>query len=228
MAGTSPAMTALECFGRLPAPLLLVTDRRQAARPLAEILEAAFAAGCRFASIRENDLSEPAQVALAQELSPIAERHGATLVLHGRPEVARAAGLAGVHLRGGSDARPARDLFGPTGLIGVSVHAPAEAARLDPDLVAWAVAGPAFATASKPGYGPPLGPAGVGAVAAVAAVPVLAIGGVTAAAVPDLVAAGAAGVAVMGAVMRAADPGGEIRSLLAALAAAAAPQPRPR
>ncbi|WP_170145759.1 thiamine phosphate synthase [Rhodoplanes elegans] len=228
MAGTSPAMTALKSPDRLPARLLLVTDRRQAVRPLAEILQAAFAAGCRFASIREKDLSEPAQVVLTKELLPIAERHGAILVLHGRPEVARAAGLTGVHLRGGSDPRPARDLFGPVGLIGVSVHAPAEAGRLDPDLVAWAIAGPAFATASKPGYGPALGPAGVGAIAAACPVPVLAIGGVTAEAIPDLLAAGAAGVAVMGAVMRAGDPGAEIESLLAALAAAAPAQPRPR
>lgn len=228
MAGRGPAVTALGSPGGLPAPLLLVTDRRQAVRPLVAILEAAFAAGCRFASIREKDLSEPAQVDLAKQLSSIAERHGATLVLHGRPEVARAAGLAGVHLRGGSDPRPARDLFGPLGLIGASVHAPAEAARLDPDLVAWAIAGPAFATASKPGYGPALGQPGIGAIAAAAPVPVLAIGGVTAKTIPDLVAAGTAGVAVMGGVMRAADPGAEIESLLAALAAALPPQPRPR
>nr|WP_284701466.1 thiamine phosphate synthase [Rhodoplanes tepidamans] len=206
----------------------MVTDRRQAGRPLTDILEVACAAGLRFASIREKDLSEPEQLILAKGLLPIAERHGATLVLHGRPEVAQAAGLAGVHLPAGTDPRRARDLLGPASLIGVSVHAPAEAARLDPDLVAWAIAGPAYATASKPGYGPALGPAGFAAIAAACPVPVLAIGGVTAGMIPDLVAAGAAGVALMGGVMRADDPGREVESLLAALRAAVARQPRPR
>jgi len=51
---------------RLPEPpLLLVTDRKQAVAPLANILEAAFAAGCRWASLREKGLSAPEQVALA-------------------------------------------------------------------------------------------------------------------------------------------------------------------
>lgn len=215
--------------GRLPdPPLLLVTDRRQAVGPLADILAAACAAGLRFASIREKDLNESEQVSIAKRLLPIAECCGATLVLHGRPELAHSAGLAGVHLPAGTDPRRARDLLGPAALIGVSVHAPAEAARLDPDLVAWAIAGPAHATLSKPGYGPALGPAGIAAIAAACPVPVLAIGGVTAATIPDLVAAGAAGVAVMGGVMRAEDPGAAVELLLAALRAAGTGQPRPR
>lgn len=215
--------------GRLPdPPLLLVTDRRQAVRSLVDILQVACAAGLRFASIREKDLSEPEQLILANELLPVTEQHGATLVLHGRPEVAQAAGLAGVHLPAATDPRRARDLLGPAALIGVSVHTPAEAARLDPDLIAWAIAGPAHATPSKPGYGPALGPAGIAAIAAACPVPVLAIGGVTAATIPDLVAAGAAGVAVMGGMMRADDPGAAAELLLAALRAAGTGQPRPR
>jgi thiamine-phosphate pyrophosphorylase len=205
---------------RLPdPPLLVVTDRRQAERSLADILDAAFAAGARWASIREKDLSKAEQAALAKQLFLVAERHGARLLLHGDPAVALPAGLAGVHLPAGTDPRRARALLGQAALIGVSVHVPAEAARLDPAAVDYAVAGPAFATASKPGYGPALGRAGLAAMVRAARVPVLAIGGVTVESIPELLAAGVAGVAVMGGVMRAVDPADAVRRLLAALAA---------
>ncbi|RAI41086.1 hypothetical protein CH341_22445 [Rhodoplanes roseus] len=207
-------------------PLLLVTDRRQAVAPLPTILKLAFAAGCRFASIREKDLSNPEQVALAKEIFPLARRFGVSLLLHGDPEIADAAGLAGVHLPAGSDPAIARSILREGALIGISVHGPAEAARLDSGLVDYAVAGPAFETASKPGYGPALGPAGLAAIVAASRVPVLAIGGISAKTIPAVAAAGVAGIAVMGGVMRAADPGAEIRGLLSAWDAAAQPRPR--
>jgi thiamine-phosphate pyrophosphorylase len=80
------------------------------------------------------------------------------------------------------------------------------------------VLGPVYETASKPGYGPALGPEGVRQIARVASVPIIAIGGITSERVADVTEAGARGVAVMGNVMRSADPGAEIRALLAALA----------
>jgi thiamine-phosphate pyrophosphorylase len=77
--------------------------------------------------------------------------------------------------------------------------------------------GPAFATATKSGLPDPIGPAGVGAVARAVPVPVIAIGGVTADRVPALLAEGAYGVAVVGAVSDAPDPAAATRSLLEAL-----------
>ena len=84
-------------------PLLLVTDRRQAGRPLAEVIAPACAAGCRWISVREKDLPAAEQVALARGLLPIARRWGARVTLHGTAEMARAAGVDGVHLAAGSD-----------------------------------------------------------------------------------------------------------------------------
>ncbi|MDX1421679.1 MAG: thiamine phosphate synthase, partial [Kiloniellales bacterium] len=72
---------------------------------------------------------------------------------------------------------------------------------------------PIFATASKPGYGPALGLAGL-AEAAAAGLPVLALGGVTAERAPACLRAGAAGVAVMGAVMAARDPAAAVGTIL--------------
>jgi thiamine-phosphate pyrophosphorylase len=111
-------------------------------------------------------------------------------------------------------------LLGARALIGISIHSVADARALDPDIIDYAVAGPAFETASKPGYGPALGSAGIRAMVQTSRVPVLAIGGIEAARVGETMRAGAAGIAVMGSVMRASDPAGEVRGLVAAVAAA--------
>ena len=78
-------------------------------------------------------------------------------------------------------------------------------------------AGPAFETPSKPGYGPEIGRKGLSEIARASRVPVLAIGGINTARVGEVIAAGCAGVAVMGGVMRAADPGMETSVLVATL-----------
>jgi thiamine-phosphate pyrophosphorylase len=203
---------------KLPEPpLLLVTDRKQAAAPLADILAAAFAAGCRWASLREKDLSIQEQVALARSLLPIARKWNARLTVHGGVPTAVAADADGVHLAAGGDVAGARAALGLGALVGVSIHGIVEARSLDPTLVDYAIAGPVFETASKPGYGPALGSEGIRAIANVARVPVIAIGGITPERAVEIIAAGAAGIAVMGSVMRARDPGEEVRALLAAL-----------
>lgn len=203
---------------RIPdPPLLLVTDRRQARRPLAEIVSAAVAAGCRWISVREKDLPEDEQALLARRLLPVVRAAGARLLIHGEAALAGLAGADGVHLSSDADAAAARARLGRDKLIGISIHGVAEAASIVPADVDYALAGPAFETPSKPGYGPEIGRRGLAEIAGAAPVPVLAIGGVNALRVPELIAAGAAGVAVMGGVMRAADPGTEVRGLIAAL-----------
>ena len=203
---------------RLPQPaLLLITDRRQAHLPLVDIIEASCAAGCRWVSVREKDLPAEAQVALAKSLLRIAWRFGARVTLHGDVELAEKAGLDGVHLSAAGDAAQARGLLGHERLVGISIHGADEAAKLDPSLVDYAIAGPAYETESKPGYGPALGPQGIAAIVASAPVPILAIGGINAEKTPELMRAGAAGIAVMGSVMRSSAPGVEIERLIAAL-----------
>ncbi len=212
---------------RLPEPpLLLITDRAQARRPLSDILEEAFAAGCRWASLREKDLPIEEQIALAQSLKPVAQKFGAKLTLHGDASTAVAAGIDGVHLGAGSDVAAARELLGPRALIGLSIHGVSEIEQLTaaPDYL---VVGPVFETASKPGYGPALRPAGLAEVITQSPMPGLAIGGITAGRVGEVLRAGAHGAAVMGGVMRASDVKEEIGGFLAALAAVRL-QPRPR
>jgi thiamine-phosphate pyrophosphorylase len=206
---------------RLPdPPLLLITDRQQALLPLADVVRAALATGCRWVSMREKDLSEIDQVALARTLLSIARRHGACLTLHGDAALAKACGADGVHLPAGSDPTASRAMLGPAKLIGVSLHTVTEAEAIDPNVVDYAIAGPTFETPSKPGYGPEIGRKGVAEIARAAPVPVLAIGGLNATRAAEVLAAGPVGIAVMGGVMRTADPGQEVRALLAIVAGA--------
>lgn len=198
-------------------PLLVITDRSQAVKPLPEMLDAAFAAGCRWASLREKDLSATAQIALAKILLPIARLWRARLTLHGDPAVAKAAGLDGVHLPAGGDVATARAALGPQALIGLSIHSVEEARILDATPLDYAIAGPVFVTDSKPGHGPALGAAGLGAIARATAIPIIAIGGIRAETVADITLNSLGGVAVMGGVMRQADPQAEISALLQAL-----------
>jgi thiamine-phosphate pyrophosphorylase len=199
----------------LPRPhLLIVTDRKQAQAPLDDVLSAAFAAGCRWASVREKDLADAEQVALARRLLAVARDSDAWLTLHGSPALAQEAGVDGVHLPAGANAKDARELLGSGALIGVSLHAPEEAAALDAAVVDYAIAGPAYATASKPDHGPILGMLGVERIANATKVPVIAIGGIAPGVVAEMRVAGAFGVAVMGSVMRAKDPGEVVRHLL--------------
>lgn len=196
-------------------PLLLITDRHQARCDLGGLLEAAFGAGLRWASVREKDLPASEQVALVRRLLPLAHAHGARLTLHGDAALAREAGADGVHLPAGADVGTARALMGAEALIGLSVHSISEAAAA-PHAASYLVAGPAFETASKPGYGPALEPEGLAQLAHATSLPLLALGGLDRHTLALCRRSGIAGGAVMGGVMRADDPAAEVTALLAA------------
>ena len=208
----------------LPSPpLLLITDRHQARGDIYGIAEAAFSAGCRWLSLREKDLPQAQQRELLHGLLDRAQKIQAKILLHGDPALARQTNAHGVHLSAGGDAAAARRMLGKGALIGVSVHDVEEARAVDGKLVDYVIAGPVFETQSKPGYGPALGPEGLALIAEACRVPVVAIGGIDPQNAPDCRAAGAAGIAVMGGVMRANIPAEVVAQLIGALA-----QPRPR
>jgi thiamine-phosphate pyrophosphorylase len=206
---------------KLPEPpLLLITDRRQARRTLVEVVAAALTSGCRWVSVREKDLPETEQIALARMLAPMVWRHGGKLSLHGTPELAQAVKADGVHLSAGSDPQAARKVLGADKLIGVSIHSVGDAEAIDPTNVDYAVAGPAFETESKPGYGPEIGRKGLAEIARATRVPILAIGGLNVMRAAEVLAVGPLGIAVMGSVMRSADPARVMRELLLVVAEA--------
>ncbi|HWB49425.1 MAG TPA: thiamine phosphate synthase [Stellaceae bacterium] len=203
-------------------PLLVISDRSQARRPLVEIAAAAFAAGCRWFSLREKDLPAAERLALLVELVAIGRRHGATVTTHDDLDAVIAAGAGGVHLPSGGDPAAARARL-PQGLVGVSAHSPAEAVALIAAGADYVTVSPVFLTDSKPGYGPALGLAGLTAAANAATGPVIALAGINPGNARSCLAAGAAGIAVMGEAMRAADPAATVRALLQAIKSSAPP-----
>jgi thiamine-phosphate pyrophosphorylase len=130
------------------------------------------------------------------------------ILVNDRVDIALAAGAAGAHLGWEDPPLEALRPHLPAGFVlGISVGSPDEAARAPATADYWSV-GPCFATPTKADAGLPLGPEGFAALAKLApeGTPVIGIGGITAENARAIVAAGAAGVAVIGAVLGAADP----------------------
>jgi thiamine-phosphate pyrophosphorylase len=186
--------------------LHVLTDTR-AGRNALGLAEQALAAGAPVVQLRIKGSSDRQVYDMGTRLMAACLRHGATCIVNDRLDIALAIGAHGTHL-GADDLSVAtvRRVAGPSHLIGGTAREPVHATRLVAAGADYLGVGPAFQTATKDGLPPPLGPAGVGAVARAVTVPVVAIGGITLDAVPELLAAGAYGVAVIGAVTDAADP----------------------
>jgi thiamine-phosphate pyrophosphorylase len=197
-------------------PLLVISDRSRARRPVVEIAAAAFAGGCRWFSLREKDLPAAERRALLAELVTIGRGYGATIMAHDDIDAVIATGAGGVHLPAGGDPGAARKKL-PHRLVGASAHSAAEVAALIASGADYVTISPIFLTDSKPGYGPALGLDGLARTVAVANGPVVALAGITPENAASCLKAGAAGIAVMGEIMRAADPESTVRALLRAM-----------
>ena len=207
---------------RLPdPPLLVISDRHQTRRPLGEVAEAAFSGGCRWFSLREKDLPEHERRMLLAALVARGHRFGATVMAHEDVEAAAAAGAGGVHLPSGGNPQFARIRL-PGALIGLSAHSGPEAAAALRAGADYVTVSPVFLTASKPGYGPALGLDHLATVVSEAGGPVVALGGISPENAALCRAVGAHGIAVMGEIMRAADPRAAVERLLQAMSAGVA------
>ncbi len=213
-------------MSRVDFRLYVVTDRRAAeaaGRSLPALLDAALSRAERRAArvavqLREKDLQGGALFALARELRAVTRDHGARLLVNDRLDVALAAEADGVHLpANGLPADAARRLLAAVGLIGVSTHSAAEVAAAKVKGADFVLLGPIYDTLSKRRYGAPLGLTPLASAAAAAGLPVFAIGGITPERVAEVRAAGAHGVACVGAVMSAADPAAAVDAILDAL-----------
>jgi thiamine-phosphate pyrophosphorylase len=158
-------------------------------------------------------------LALADQIGQLAGPRGSQLLINDRIDVALSMTEAGVHLR--SDSLPvsvARRLVGVDRLLGVSAHSVSEAMQAEAEGADYVVFGPIYETPSKHMYGRPLGLSKLEEAARAVRVPLVGIGGVTAARARDMRAAGAFGVAVISAVLGAEDAEAATRALLDALA----------
>jgi len=188
--------------------LYLVTDTALAgARPIEDLVARAVAGGVTLVQLREKQLAARAFLARAEGLRRRLAALGVPLIVNDRPDIALAAGAAGVHLgQGDLPCSAVRRVVGDALIIGVSVSTPDEARRAVDDGADYLAASPVFATPTKSDAPPAVGLAGLRRIAAAARVPVVAIGGLSAANAAKAMRAGAAGVAVVSAIMAAADP----------------------
>ena len=180
----------------LPCRLLLVTDRRLAARDLASVVDDAVSAGARWVWFRDKDLERQERLALARQiLAAIGGR--AVMTVGSDIGLAMELGLKAVHLSMADDVAEARQNLGAQALIGLSAHSLDDVARAKAMGTDYITLSPIFETMSKPGYGPCLG-LGILRAATALGIPIIALGGIN----PELVKAvmdeGVDGVAVMG------------------------------
>jgi thiamine-phosphate pyrophosphorylase len=183
------------------------------------VVEAALSVGVPVVQVRVGDeVCDRDAYRLAETIVALCRQAGARCLVNDRLDVALAVGADGAHV--GADDLPvaaARRVLGPGATLGATARDPESARAAIAAGASYLGVGPAYATATKPGLPDPIGPAGIAAVAAAVDVPVIAIGGVTLARVPELLAARAYGVAVVSAIGGAPDPARATADLLTAL-----------
>ena len=204
-------------------PLYLIADLGTAlARGLhlPSIVSAFLSGGGRMVSLRSRGVDDRAAIEVGRAIAAQVSAAGGLFLVHQRLDLAILLAADGVHLpaRGFTPDETLR-VAGRRLLLGRSahdpgeIHGPAPFSSRPPEL-AFHTLGPFFPSTSKPGYGPHLSLSSLGGLPG----PVYALSGVTPHNAPDAVAAGAFGVAVVGAILFADDPAQTTRDFLAALA----------
>lgn len=179
------------------------------------LLASIAAAGVDGFQVRAKDLGTRDLVALVRAVRDAVAPHGATVLVNDRLDVALAAGADGVHLGAADLAVADARRIAPRLMIGATCRTRDDVLAAAADGADYAGVGPVFATTSKAGLPEPLGTAGLRRVGG--PLPMIAIGGVTAANAAAVVGAGAAGIAVIGGIWRPPDPVRAARELLAAI-----------
>jgi thiamine-phosphate pyrophosphorylase len=196
--------------------LIVITDREMAApRDLRDVVARCLHAGAPAIQLRDKHATARELYEQATALRTLTRRHGALLFINDRLDVALAADVDGVHL--GPDDVPvadARRVTPPDFLIGTSTDDPDIARRLQQDGADYIGCGTVYPTTSKADAGAAIGTHGLDRVARAVHIPVVGIGGITVERAADVARTAAAGIAVIGAVMTAEDPGAVVRTVL--------------
>lgn len=196
--------------------VLLVTDRTLVGDLSVRVAAAlrGLAPGVAAVQLREKDLGGRALLLLARGLRRACDEAGQRFLVNDRIDVAIAAEADGVHLpAAGIPVAEARRLLGPTAIVGCSCHGLDDVKRARDQGASYATFSPIYDTPSKRAYGPPLGVDALREAAAVG-LPLVALGGITAANAAEVRAAGAVGVGAIRAWLVGEDPAGAVRALL--------------
>jgi len=212
-------------IGRLRLPVLCFVIGKAAAKDgdVEKVVAEAVAGGVTMVQLRDGEMPAGELLELARRLKAIT-RGKALLIINDRVDVAMALEADGVQLpQDGLPTRAVRQLVGKYAVLGRSVHDVDTAHQANRDGVEFVIAGTIYKSPSKPGV-KPVGPGLISEITKDNALPVLAIGGITAEKVADVVKAGAAGVAVISAIVSAEDPKAAAEALSKALREAWAKQ----
>jgi thiamine-phosphate pyrophosphorylase len=199
--------------------LYLITDRRQTrGRDLLWVVEQALAGGAPAIQLREKDLGGRELLSLAEGAKALCARYRASLLINDRADVALAVDADGIQLGSGSmPTSAARELLGNEKLIGRSTHSLAEARAAERAGADFVLFGPVYFTPSKAVYGSPQGLGPLKEVVEKISVPVYAVGGVKPEHIGAVQKTGARGVALISAVMSAAEPSAAAREIVSRL-----------
>ena len=185
-------------------------------RSLTDVLKEAATAGARLFQYRNKSASMKEAYAEASALRKVARDAGVTFIVNDRCDLALAVDADGVHL--GQEDLPldlARKVMGPDKLIGISTHNPdqvREASAGKPDYLGF---GPIFKPGSKQDHDPVVGLEGLRAMRGLTSLPVFAIGGIQIDQAGEVMRAGANGVAIISAILKAPDISHAVKSFLA-------------
>jgi thiamine-phosphate pyrophosphorylase len=198
--------------------LYLVTDEGLSrGRGQLSIVEAAIRGGVTMVQYRQKQASTRRMIDEAAALCRLCRDAGVPFIVNDRIDVALAVDADGVHV--GQDDMPAsraRRLVGRDMILGISAGSEAEALKAVEDGADYIGASPVFATPTKPDAPPPLGIEGLRRLCRAVAIPVVAIGGMSAGNAAAMREAGAAGIAVVSAIVAADDVEAASRALSAA------------
>ncbi|MCY3846129.1 MAG: thiamine phosphate synthase [Acidobacteria bacterium] len=220
-AGAPPRAGSLSPARTMPR-LYAIVDARTAASQAWSVpdLAAAFlAGGARWLQVRGAGVATGVLLRWCDEIVRMAGRHGATVIVNDRVDVARMSGADGVHL-GQDDLPPpaARRQLGPEAIVGLSTHTAGQRDDAWSQPLTYVAVGPVYGTSTKATRYAPVGLEAVRAAALRRPErPVVAIGGITLGRAPAVVAAGAAAVAVIGDLVAGGDPEARVRTYLDAL-----------
>jgi thiamine-phosphate pyrophosphorylase len=194
------------------------------ARPLVEVLTVAAEAGATLFQYRNKTASMKDAYGEALALRQAAAKAGVLFIVNDRCDLALAVDADGVHLgQGDLSLDLARKVMGPEKLIGISTHNPdqvREATAGQPDYLGF---GPIFTPGSKQDHDPVVGLEGLRAMRALTSLPVFAIGGIHIDQVREVLRAGANGVAVISAILKAQDISQAVNAFLAQMPRSTSP-----
>lgn len=186
------------------------------ARPLVEVLTAAAGAGASLFQYRNKTASMQEAYVEALALRQVAAKAGVLFIVNDRCDLALAVDADGVHLgQGDLPLDLARNVLGPDKLIGISTHNPdqvREATAGKPDYLGF---GPIFKPGSKQDHDPVVGLEGLRAMRSLTSLPVFAIGGIQIDQAGEVMRAGAHGVAIIAAILKAPDIRHAVKAFLA-------------